>query len=1328
MEEPGPSDGEDGDGMEEPRPSDGEGVPSLGHFGATTRGAALAGVSLRLQRASLALVVGPSGSGKTAMVRALVGAMDASAAASVPGTESAVAWCPQRPFIRPGTVLSNITGCPFVPPGCTSEHDSEAAGVDIVAQSQKLLADEAALAAAGIDASALKAALDATALSAEMHATTHIVGHGKQPAAAASSATAAQGSSDTDDDDDGSGHRLAHRSRTNTLRLMGDVGEGGRKLSGGQRARVALARALYQGRAGATGAGAAGVVVVADCPLDPLDGSVAEAVGQRVFGPSGALRRAGRAAVLVTRNERVVRLSDDGGLLCPRAGDVVCAIRPASKAKADSSSLLAALDRLAALLPDSTVLPPASVSAAPEAAELPWTAGRLLAESRAEAAAWVAQPLPRVLVVPMRVALPASAAGVGRHKPRRRAAQAAGRRRKHGAEAAPGRKPAAGGAASVESVAGLWWDKACAKAVCRGSALPAEVWDAVARGMVQPMPEESSAAVGASPARVGRDASAAVGEDREWEEGDTSAAVSPSLSGGAPPLEADPLVSGWDLRATPTGAVPMRLWWAYLRRMGGCGVLLGLAALGLLLQAAASGGEVLLSLWAHQAGAGAPASASFGFRGLESDAPPQPGVLWVFLIAFAALSVADLLLGSGCACLWRVRSLEASRRFVSDATAHVLAAPIRVHDSARSGDMVARLAEDSEAIDLEVPGRLRGGAMTVLNMCAQVAAIAAGAPVALPFAALLIGVFWSVASRFRRVVREVSRAEAATEGPLMTQVTAVALSASVVRAAGQASVAKELRVFHGVIDEIGATARAMWALEAWLEWRAETLGAVALAGLGGLALLARRGPWASQVPMGVDALLYLVVTYASGITDTLRELLEDASELEAEGARVERLARYAEGIVEDDDRDAEKGARVRDEASGVPAAADGSATGSEAAARAGPASELTLHSDEGGAAALWDHVSLSYAETSRPVLRDCSLRVGCGEVVGLCGRTGQGKSSLISAILGLYPRTTRGTMAIHGRKVMVDGVTAESHEQAALFGALSAALGRNADLVHANERLSLAAKRLMRSGSVVVEFGPPEGETLCGCNCRAMVAAVPQGLPIMGPTILDDVTSGTCAKIAEEDVWWALEAVGAAPWVRARGGLASAVGPEKDDSDGDSDDTGDTARDARNHELLVSESDDCSDGGSSSSGSSSSGTTGSDASARHVSRTSLGGLSEGQAQQLAAARALVQLRCGGRKLLLADECGSSLPERTAGKVMAALAAEARRVGAGAVLVAHALRPLAAAKPDRVAVLHGGVIVEDGNPAELLKLKSGLFRDLAKAQRIKSWLPHDGTLH
>ena len=58
----------------------------------------------------------------------------------------------------------------------------------------------------------------------------------------------------------------------------------------------------------------------------------------------------------------------------------------------------------------------------------------------------------------------------------------------------------------------------------------------------------------------------------------------------------------------------------------------------------------------------------------------------------------------------------------------------------------------------------------------------------------------------------------------------------------------------------------------------------------------------------------------------------------------------------------------------------------------------------------FDDVTITYADQSAPVLANVNLRIPEGELVLVVGRTGSGKSTLLSAVNGLVPHFTGGTL------------------------------------------------------------------------------------------------------------------------------------------------------------------------------------------------------------------------------------------------------------------------------------------------------------------------------
>jgi energy-coupling factor transporter ATP-binding protein EcfA2 len=72
----------------------------------------------------------------------------------------------------------------------------------------------------------------------------------------------------------------------------------------------------------------------------------------------------------------------------------------------------------------------------------------------------------------------------------------------------------------------------------------------------------------------------------------------------------------------------------------------------------------------------------------------------------------------------------------------------------------------------------------------------------------------------------------------------------------------------------------------------------------------------------------------------------------------------------------------------------------------------------------FEHVTVTYPDSSHPVLRDVTLTLPEGELCLVLGRTGVGKSTLLGTVNGLVPHFTGGTLA--GR-VLVDGRDTRTH-------------------------------------------------------------------------------------------------------------------------------------------------------------------------------------------------------------------------------------------------------------------------------------------------------------
>src|SRR5258708_4320184 len=104
-------------------------------------------------------------------------------------------------------------------------------------------------------------------------------------------------------------------------------------------------------------------------------------------------------------------------------------------------------------------------------------------------------------------------------------------------------------------------------------------------------------------------------------------------------------------------------------------------------------------------------------------------------------------------------------------------------------------------------------------------------------------------------------------------------------------------------------------------------------------------------------------------------------------------------------------------------------------------------------------------------------------------------------------------------------------------------------------------------------------------------------------------------------------------------------------------------------------------------------------------------LSGGQRQRLAIARALLK----DAPILVLDEALSSVDAENEATIQQAL--ERLQRGRTTLVIAHRLSSVATA--DRIVVLERGQLVEEGEPAELMRREGGVYRRLMAAQRSAS---------
>ncbi|KAJ7036806.1 multidrug resistance-associated ABC transporter [Mycena alexandri] len=406
-----------------------------------------------------------------------------------------------------------------------------------------------------------------------------------------------------------------------------------------------------------------------------------------------------------------------------------------------------------------------------------------------------------------------------------------------------------------------------------------------------------------------------------------------------------------------TGAVSFETYGKYLKFAGGLAWAPVILLLLTLGQGAQVGNNLFLGFWT--------ANSIKGFH--QGD----------YMAVYAALGLAQAFFSFLTSFGFAIASLAASLNLFKAALAHILRSPSSFFDTTPMGRILSRLVKDQDTLDNELSLTLMQLLTSLSSVLGTVALVFYTFPLlGIIFAPMAI-MYYLVALYYRRSSVETKRLDSLMRSALYASYTETLTGLSTIRAyrnQDQAIVEAE----YGLDLENRAYFMTI-TLQLWLGLRLDVFGNILIFGIALFAAGFRNTVSPSKI--GV------VLSYTLSITQVFSQMVSFFATNEQNMNSVERIITYAE----------------------LPAEGDPTTPND-------PPSSWPERGE-----VKFKNVEMAYREGLPLVLKGCSFDVRPGEKVGIVGRTGAGKSSLLQALFRMVELQS-GSIEIDGHNIAEVGL------------------------------------------------------------------------------------------------------------------------------------------------------------------------------------------------------------------------------------------------------------------------------------------------------------------
>ncbi|KAL1919296.1 uncharacterized protein VTP21DRAFT_1989 [Calcarisporiella thermophila] len=341
-----------------------------------------------------------------------------------------------------------------------------------------------------------------------------------------------------------------------------------------------------------------------------------------------------------------------------------------------------------------------------------------------------------------------------------------------------------------------------------------------------------------------------------------------------------------------------------------------------------------------------------------------------YLLIYAIICLCTILcifLGMVTQCMGSLRASQVLHEKLLDA---ILGAPIRFFDQTPVGRVLNRFSKDMATIDSSLIINLSEMFANLFAIFGAIIAIVVIMPWLIVSAVFITYIYIVMGRKYLATSRELKRLDSVSRSPIYSHFNETIFGATTIRAFGVQNRFKD-KCF-ALLDTNMKYYYYLWAANRWLSVRADSLGAV-FSGLTGVFLLYK------VINGELDAgAMGLALTFAQSFTGQINFSIRWYTDLEMGMNTVERVREYVD----------------------IPRECMGSGVLPPAAWPTKGEIEVR-------------NLYISYAPELEPVLRGISFSIKAGEKIGIVGRTGSGKSTLVNSLLR-FVNPLSGSILIDG--------------------------------------------------------------------------------------------------------------------------------------------------------------------------------------------------------------------------------------------------------------------------------------------------------------------------